>query len=88
MRRNETERGNEKGENKSHSKASRFIPVLNSRKRKVRGLVQRNGVFYAQMRVSEGGQKSRAVRIRLEATRLDHAIAEAEKKRTERSKTR
>jgi len=64
--------------------AARFAPVLDSRKRKVRGLVSRNGRFYAQIRLSQSSGKSRAVRIPLEATRLDLAIAEAETKRTQK----
>ena len=67
-----------KGAKHSHRIGTRFIPVLDSRKRKVRGLVQRNGRFYAQMPLMESHGKSRAVRIPLEAARLDHAIAEAD----------
>jgi integrase len=63
---------------------SKFLAVIDSRKRKVRGLVQRNGKFYAQMRVTVPSGKSRAFRIPLVATRLDEAIKEAEKKRTEK----
>jgi integrase len=62
----------------------RFLPVTDSRKRKVRGMVERNGIYYAQMRVSLPNGKSKAVRIPLEATRLDVAIAEAEEKRTQK----
>jgi integrase len=84
MGRNAPQKDSEKGAKKSHRSGTRFLPVLDSRKRKVRGLVQRNGRFYAQMRLMESNGKSRAVRIPLEAERLDHAIAEAEKKRTEK----
>ena len=62
----------------------RFIAVLDSRKRKVRGLVSRNGRFYAQMRVPLPSGKSRAVRVVLKASRLAEAIAEAERARTEK----
>jgi integrase len=62
----------------------RFLPVKDSRKRKVRGMVERNGRYYAQMRVSLPNGKTKAVRIPLEATRLDAAIAEAEEKRTQK----
>ncbi|MEI6377416.1 MAG: tyrosine-type recombinase/integrase [bacterium] len=69
---------------KASTHAARFAPALDSRKRKVRGLVTRNGRYYAQMRVALPSGESRAVRIALEATRLDLAIAEAEKARTEK----
>jgi len=65
-------------------KIGRFLPVKDSRKRKVRGMVERNGRYYAQMRVSLPNGKSKAVRIPLDATRLDAAIAEAEEKRTQK----
>ena len=63
------------------SHASSFKPVFDSRKRKVRGLITRNGKYYAQMRVPLANGKTRAVRIPLKAGRLDDAIAEAEGKR-------
>ncbi len=66
------------------SHESRFAPVFDSRKRKVRGLVTRNGRFYAQMRVALPSGESRAIRVSLDATTLDAAKAEAEKKRTEK----
>jgi hypothetical protein len=37
---------------KAHVKAARFVPVKDSRKRKVRGIVQRNGKYDVQMKVS------------------------------------
>lgn len=69
---------------KSKVHRSRFTPVLDSRKRKVRGIVTRNGKYYAQMRVALPNGKSKAIRTPLTAARLDDAIAEAEKKRTEK----
>jgi len=63
---------------------SRFLPVFDSRKRKVRGLVIRKEKFYAQMRVTIASGQTRAIRVPLDATRLDDAIIEAEKKRTEK----
>jgi integrase len=91
MRRDETESNRQEGAERDkkagvqgHGKAARFEPVRDSRKRKVRGLVQRGGKYYAQMRITTPDGKSRAVRIPLEATRLDLAVAEAEKKRTEK----
>lgn len=75
--------GEVKNANSVHE-GSRFVAVFDSRKRKVRGIVQRNGRYYAQMRVGLASGKSRAIRVPLEATRLDEAIKEAEKKRTER----
>ncbi len=84
MRRDATKKDNSKAEKKTHRKGTMFNPVLDSRKRKVRGLVERNGRYYAQMRLADPSGKSKAVRIPLDSTRLDHAIAEAEKKRTEK----
>jgi integrase len=85
MRRKAPQKSSEEGKKvaaKDH--AGRFHAVLDSRNRKVKGMVTRNGRFYAQMRVALPSGKSRAIRVPLEATRLDHAIAEAEKKRTEK----
>jgi len=86
MKRKATQEGSKKrnkGEGHVHGGA-RFLSVLDSRKRKVKGMVCRNGKFYAQMRVEVSSGKTRAVRIPLESTRLDDAIAEAELKRTEK----
>ena len=69
------------------SHAARFIAVVDSRKRKIRGLVRRGKRFYAQMRIAEGPNgKSRPVRIPLEAASLVDAQNELEKKRTENRK--
>ena len=76
----------EKSKEQGHVKAPKFIPVKDSRNRKVRGMVTRNGRYYAQMRIALPDGKSKAMRIPLEATRLDLAIAEAESKRTEKRK--
>lgn len=65
-------------------KTSTFRAVFDTRKRKLRGIVSRNGRFYAQMRVSLPNGKSKAIRVPLRATRLDEVVAEAEKARTER----
>ena len=83
MERNSTDKATKK-EPKSKKHAGSFLPVIDSRKRKVRGLVMRNGNYYAQMRIPLDSGKSKAVRIPLKSTRLDDAIAEAEKLRTER----
>jgi len=85
MRRNATQKDDKKGNLKDgNHRSERFLPVVDSRKRKVRGMVERNGRYYAQMRVALPDGKSKAIRIPLESTRLDHAIAEAEAKRTEK----
>jgi integrase len=61
----------------------RFLPVLDSQKHRIRGLIRRADKFYAQMRVMGPDGKSRPVRVPLEATSLDAARKELEKKRTE-----
>jgi integrase len=66
--------------------AARFLPVFDSRKRKIRGLVRRGDKFYAQMRIVGPDGKSRPVRIPLETTSLVEAQKELEKKRTENRK--
>jgi integrase len=87
MRRNAPQESKAEGINvKGKEHAGRFHAVLNTRNRKVRGMVERNGRYYAQMRVTLPDGKTKALRIPLEATRLDHAIVEAEGKRTEKHK--
>ena len=87
MRRKAPQKGNAEGTNvKGKNHAGRFHAVTDSRNRKVKGMVTRNGRYYAQMRVTLPDGKTRALRIPLEATRLDHAIVEAEAKRTEKHK--
>jgi integrase len=71
MQRNETSESNE-------THAARFLPVLDSRKRKIRGLCQRGDRYYAQLRVD-----GKAKRIPLEAATLEQAKAELEKIRTQ-----
>jgi integrase len=63
--------------------AARFIPVLDSRKRKIRGLWQRGNKYYAQLRMDIGNGQSKPKRIALVASTLDDAKKELEKKRTE-----
>lgn len=87
MRRKAPQKSSAEGTNvKGKDHAGRFHAVTDSRNRKVRGMVTRNGRYYAQMRVTLPDGKTRALRIPLEATRLDHAIVEAEGKRTEKHK--
>lgn len=62
------------------------MPALDTRKRKIRGLWIRNGLFYAQMRVETGNGGTRPVRIPLKAQTLDAANAEMQSKRTEKKK--
>ncbi len=67
--------------------AARFIAVVDSRKRKIRGLVRRGKRFYAQMRIAPGPNgQSRPARIPLKATSLAEAQKELELKRTENRK--
>ena len=86
MERNSTHTGKFQTVHAENHGGAMFLPVRDSRKRKVRGMVMRNGKFYAQMRVALPDGKSRAIRVPLDATRLDEAIAEAELKRTEKRK--
>jgi integrase len=66
--------------------AARFVPVFDSRKSKIKGLVQRGSRYYAQMRVATPDGRTRPVRVPLKAARLDDAKKEAEAKRTENRK--
>jgi integrase len=66
--------------------AARFVPVFDSRKSKIKGLVQRGSRYYAQMRVATPDGRTRPVRVPLKARRLDDAKKEAEAKRTENRK--
>jgi integrase len=66
--------------------AARFVPVFDSRKSKIRGLIQRGDRYYAQMRIATPDGKTRPVRVPLKATRLDDARKEAEARRTENRK--
>jgi integrase len=79
MQRSDTEKSRE-------NHAARFVPVLDSRKQKIKGLWQRGNKFYAQMRIATADGNSRPVRIPLEATKIDEAKKEAEAKRTENRK--
>lgn len=63
-----------------------FFPVLDSRKRKIRGPWIRNGLYYVQMRVERENGSTKPVRIPLEATTVDAARKEAEDKRAENRK--
>ncbi len=60
-----------------------FLPVIDSRKRKIPGLWQRDATFYAQMRVDLGDGRTAPRRLALDAGSLDEARAELERKRTE-----
>ena len=66
--------------------AARFVPVFDSRKSKIRGLVRRGDRYYAQMRIATPDGKTRPVRVPLKATTLDGAKKEAEEKRTQNRK--
>ena len=62
-----------------------FLPVLDSRKRKIPGLWQRDSVYYAQLRVALGNGRTAPRRFALVASNLDEAKQELARKRTERA---
>ncbi len=66
------------------SHVASFLPVLDSRKRKIAGLWQRGERYYAQLRVNLGNGTTAPRRFALEATNLDEAKAALERTRTER----
>ena len=61
-----------------------FQPVFDSRKRKVAGLWRRGDRYYAQLRVDLGNGTTAPRRLPLEASHLEEAKAELERKRTAR----
>ena len=61
-----------------------FLPVLDSRKRKIPGLWMRGSRYYAQLRIDLGNGRTAPRRLALEASNLDEAKGELERKRTER----
>ncbi len=69
------------------SHAPSFAPALDYRKRRIRGLWIRNGIFYAQLRVSVGGRNTTR-RFPLAATTVAGAKEEMEGKRIERRENR
>ena len=62
--------------------SARFLPVVDSRKRKIRGLWQRGSKYYAQLRMDDGSGITKPKRIPLDADNLDAAKSELEKVRT------
>jgi integrase len=80
MQRNDTAESS-----KDQNHAPRFLPVLDSRKRKVRGLWKRGSRFYVQIRmeVSDGQTKPKRIPLGEEVVRLDQAVRELERVRTE-----
>jgi integrase len=66
------------------SRVPRFEAVLDSRKRKVRGLWRRGDCFYAQLRVDLGNGRTAPRRLSLEANTLEEAKAALRKKQTEK----
>lgn len=62
-----------------------FLPVFDSRKRKIPGLWQRDSFYYAQLRVDLGNGRTAPRRFVLNASNLDEAKRELERKRTERA---
>ena len=53
--------------NQSHQKSARYNKVFDQRKRRVRGLWERNGTYYAQMTVEDENTGKKIVRrVRME----------------------
>ena len=73
--------GSDKGENR-HGQS--FLPVFDSRKRKITGLWQQGSRYYAQLRVDLGNGRTAPRRLPLIAATMEDAKAELESKRTER----
>ena len=67
-------------QNQNH--AARFLPVLDSRKRKIRGLMETRGSILCANAMEVGTDKPNRSASRLQATTLDQARAELEKIRT------
>ncbi len=61
-----------------------FSPVFDSRKRKIVGLWLRGNRYYAQLRVDLGNGHTAPRRLALDASNLEEAKGELERKRTER----
>jgi len=82
--------GNSKGNSRNDNHFAKFIPVCDSRNRRVRGLYQRNGRYYAQLWVDRGYGKKSARRFplftsdNLPARTLHEAKEAVEVKRHER----
>ena len=68
----------------ARSRTSRFEAVLDSRKRKVRGLWRRGDCYYAQLRVDLGNGRTAPRRLSLEANTLEEAKAALRKKQTQK----
>jgi integrase len=66
------------------SRVPRFEAVLDSRKRKVRGLWRRGDCYYAQLRVDLGNGRTAPRRLSLEANTLEEAKAALRKKQTQK----
>lgn len=71
-----------KGEDRKHSPS--FLPVFDTRKRKVPGLWIRGTRYYAQLRVDQGNGRTSPRRFALDAGNLEEAKGELDRKRTER----
>ena len=69
---------------KKQNHGQSFLPVFDSRKRKIPGLWLRGDKYYAQLRVDLGNGRTAPRRLALEASNLDEAKGELERKRTER----
>ena len=70
---------------RSEEHGASFLPVFDSRKRKVPGLWRRGTRYYAQLRVDLGNGRTAPRRLALDAGNLDEAKGELARKRTERA---
>ena len=77
------ERAATQSNKKSGDNGPSFVAVFDSRKRKIPGLWRRGTRYYAQLRVALGNGTTAPRRLPLEASNLDEAKAELERKRTE-----
>src|SRR5438309_6937079 len=66
------------------ARVPRFEAVLDSRKRKVRGLWRRGDCYYAQLRIDLGNGRTAPRRLSLEANTLEEAKAALRKKQTQK----
>ena len=61
------------GSEEAKNHAVRFVAVTDSRKRKIRGSMERGDRYYAQMRMEVEGGQTKPKRIALKAATLDQA---------------
>ena len=78
------QRGTTQSNTNGKGQRQSFQPVFDSRKRKIPGIWLRGSRYYAQLRVDLGNGRTAPRRLALEASNLDEAKGELERKRTER----